>query len=73
MLLAIPAVVLLSQCTGGGGCVGPNSWMMSLMIFPSLQLRKSALSSASAVEVTMNHRIPQKEFIAPLRMIGSCL
>ena len=59
MSLAIPVVVLLSQCMGVGGCVWPTSWRMRRIIFPSLQLQNKAANSASAADVTTNFRIPQ--------------
>ena len=48
MLLAMQTAVLLSQCTGVADCGCPSSLRMRRKIFPSLQLRKRAPSSASA-------------------------
>ena len=57
--LAIPVVVLLSQCTGDGDCLWPNSCMMRRIILPFLQFKNEAANSNSDVEATIILRIPQ--------------
>ena len=44
----MPAVVLLSQWMGVGGCGWPSSWRVSLNIIPSLMFENNAPNSASA-------------------------
>ena len=50
---AIPAAVLLSQCTGGGGWRWPSSLRANHNTLPSLILKNSAPSSASAAEAEL--------------------
>ena len=71
VLFAMPTVVALSQCTGvrGWGC--PSSLRVSLKMIPSLQFRKRAPSSASAVEATTNRRMVHNVKNAPFNLIGS--
>ena len=56
--LAIPTAVLLSQCTGVGGCSCPSSSRISQIVLPSWQFTKRAPSSASAADATTNFNIP---------------
>ena len=71
VLLAMPTAVLLSQCTGVADCGWPSSLRMRQKIFPSLQLRKRAPSSASAADETTNLSIAHKVKNAPFNLIGS--
>ena len=56
--LAMPVAVMLSQCTGVGGWGCPISCRIRRCIFPSLQLRNNAPSSASAADATTSYSIP---------------
>ena len=71
VLFAIPTVVALSQCTGVHGWECPSSSKVSQKIIPSLQLRKRALSLASAAKATTNQRMVHNVKNAPSNLIGS--
>ena len=64
-LFEIPTAVLLSQCTGVGGCWWPNSMRASLGNFPSLMFKKSAPTSASAAEHMTMRRMPDETKMLP--------
>jgi hypothetical protein len=71
VLFAMPTAVALSQCTGVAGWVCPISSSIVLITFPSLQLRKSAPSSASAADTTTHFNTLHKVKMAPFNLMGS--
>jgi hypothetical protein len=70
VLFAISTAVALLQwaCVFGCGC--PNSSRVSQKIIPSLQFRKRAPSSVSAMEETMKRKMAHSVKNAPLSWIG---
>ena len=70
VLFTIPAVVVLSTCTGVGGWGCPSSNSVRQMIIASWALRNSALSSASAADAAINLRIAHMMRILPLSWIS---
>ena len=56
--LAIPVVVLLSQCIGAGGCECPFSCKISLVILDSSLFMKNVPSSAPFAEDLTHFNIP---------------
>ena len=65
VLFTIPTAVVLSTCTGVGGCGWPNSSSISLSILASWALRKSAPNSASAADAATSLKIAQVMWILP--------
>ena len=65
VLFAIPATVLLSQCTGVGGWRWPSSRRANHNTLPSLIFKHSAPSSASAAEQTTIRSMPQETNMFP--------
>ena len=62
----IPGAVLMSQCTGVGGCRRPSSTRASRSTLPSLMSKKSAPNSASATEHTTIRSMPHETNMLPL-------
>ena len=67
----MPTAVVLSTCTGVGGCGCPNSFNISLMTFASWALRNRAPSSASAADAATSFSIEHVVKIFPFNLIGS--
>ena len=55
----MPAVVLLSQWTGVGGCGWPSSCRVSMNILLSLMFKNNFPNSASAADVATKGRMVQ--------------
>ena len=70
VLFMMPMAVELLQCIGVRGCGCPITLSVSLKIVACLQLRKSALSLASAAEVTTKRNIARKVKNAPFTVMG---
>ena len=62
--------VLLSTCTGVGGCEWPISAKVSRIMRTSCALRKRAPSSASAADAATNFKIAHVTATLPLSLIG---
>merc|ERR1712153_259338 len=62
---AIPAAVLLSQCTDVGGWWWPSPLKADRNTLPSLMFKNNAPSSASAAEQTTIHSMPHETNLFP--------
>jgi hypothetical protein len=69
MLLAISTHVLLSTCTGVGGCRWPILDIISCSIFASCTFKYNAPSSASTVDAATSLRITHVMVIFPFSLI----
>ena len=67
---AMPVAVLLSQCTGVGGCGCPISCKIKRNILVSLPLINKALNLASAADAATNFSIPHTTNIFPFNKVG---
>ena len=66
LLLMYPSAVVLSSCTGVGGCGWPISHSVTRIGTASLALMKAADTSASTAEVTTDEMIFAMLRTAPL-------
>jgi hypothetical protein len=70
VLFAIPTTVALLQCTGIVGWGWLRSSRVSQKIIPSWQIRKRALSLASAADAATNCSIEHSMWNAPFNFMG---